>query len=71
VGVQVSGIKDGSVFQELGIQNGEVITQLNGIQIDSPESSAEVMLEFAESSQFSVTVDGPNGPRTLTTSVPR
>ncbi len=65
VGVQVSAIKPGSLFQELGIENGEVITQLNGIQIDSPERSAEVMMELAESDQLTVTVSGPNGERTL------
>ncbi len=65
VGVQVSAIKPGSLFAELGIENGEVITQLNGIQIDSPERSAEVMMELAESDQLSVTVEGANGERTL------
>lgn len=66
VGVQVSGIKPGSLFEEMGIANGEVITQLNGIAIDSPESSAQVMLELTESDSFDVTVEGPNGQRTLT-----
>ncbi|MDJ0850237.1 MAG: type II secretion system protein GspC [Myxococcota bacterium] len=65
VGVQVSAIKPGSLFEELGIENGEVITQLNGIQIDSPERSAEVMMELAESDQLSVTVSGASGERTL------
>lgn len=65
VGVQVSAIKPGSLFQELGIENGEVITQLNGIQIDSPERSAEVMMELSEARELSVTVAGPNGERTL------
>ena len=68
VGVQVSGIKSGSLFEELGISNGEVITHLNGIAIDSPEASAQVMLELTEATTFEVTVDGEEG--TLTKSIP-
>jgi len=70
VGVQVSGIKEGSIFEELGIENGEVITQLNGIQIDSPEASAQVVMEFSGAEQFEVTVDGPGGSRTLSMPAP-
>ena len=65
MGFQVSGIKPGSLFEEMGVSNGEVITSLNGIAIDSPEASAEVMLELTEADTFDVTIDGPNGPRTL------
>jgi general secretion pathway protein C len=65
VGVQVSGIKSGSLFEDLGISNGEVITNLNGIAIDSPEASAQVMLELTEADVFDVTIDGEEGPRTV------
>ena len=66
VGVQVSGIKSGSLFEELGISNGEVITHLNGIAIDSPEASARVMLELTEATTFEVTIDGEEGTQTKT-----
>jgi len=65
VGVQVSGIKSGSLFEEMGVSNGEIITQLNGIAIDSPEASAQVMLELTEATSFDVTIDGDDGPRTI------
>lgn len=71
VGVQVSGIKRGSLFEEIGVSNGEIITQLNGIAIDSPEASAEVMLELTEADTFEVTIEGPNGPRTINVPVNR
>jgi type II secretion system protein C len=66
VGVQVSGIKAGSLFEELGISDGEVITHLNGIAIDSPEASAQVMLELTEATTFEVTIDGEEGTQTRT-----
>jgi general secretion pathway protein C len=65
VGVQVSAIKPGSLFEELGIADGEVITQLNGIEINSPEASAEVMLELSEAKELNVTVLGEDGEKTL------
>ena len=41
VGLQVNGIKPGSLFQEIGLQEGDVITQFNGIAINSPDQSAQ------------------------------
>ena len=41
VGLQVNGIKPGSLFQEIGLQEGDLITQFNGIAIDSPDQSAQ------------------------------
>jgi type II secretion system protein C len=71
VGVQVSGIKPGSLFEEIGIADGEVITELNGIAIDSPEASAQVMLELTESNIFDVRVEGDDGPRNVNVTVER
>lgn len=71
VGVQVSSIKPGSLFEEIGIADGEVITELNGIAIDSPEASAQVMLELTESTVFDLKVQGADGPRDLNVTVER
>jgi general secretion pathway protein C len=70
VGVQVSAIKPGSLFEEMGIQDGDVITELNGIRIDSPEQSAKVLLELTKSEAFTLQVEGPSGPRTLNVDLP-
>ena len=48
VGVQVNAIKPGSLFEAIGIKNGGVIKELNGIKIDSPEQSAKILLEFVD-----------------------
>jgi len=65
VGLQVNAIKPGSVFEEIGMQNGEVITELNGIKIDSPAQSQKILEEFRDHSEFKVLVRGPQGERTL------
>jgi general secretion pathway protein C len=67
VGIQLNNVKEGSLFQEIGIQDGDTITQFNGIQIDSPQGSAEVLRELTQAERFEVTVTGADGKaRTLT-----
>lgn len=67
VGIQLNNVKEGSLFQEIGIQDGDTITQFNGIQIDSPQGSAEVLRELTQAERFEVTVTSADGkPRTLT-----
>lgn len=71
VGVQVNAIKSGSIFEEIGFENGDVIKELNGITIDSPEQSAKLLQEFTEAESFSVIVQGANGEeRTLDVELP-
>ena len=71
VGMQINSIKPGSLFEEIGIQSGDTITELNGISINSPEESARILAEFSEADQFTVVVeDGAGEPRTLNFTMP-
>lgn len=70
VGFQVDSIEPGSVFDEIGLDDGDLITELNGIRITSPEQSARVLSQLSESTSFSVTVEGPDGPETLQVTLP-
>lgn len=66
-GVQLNAVKSGSLFEQIGIQSGDTITQFNGIQIRSPEESQQLMRELSEAKQFNVVVQGADGrQRTLT-----
>ena len=58
VGVQVDAIQAGSAFEAAGIQSGEVITELNGIAINSQEQSQRALAEFADSDILNVKVRG-------------
>ncbi len=67
VGVQLNAIKAGSLFEQIGIQNGDIIKDLNGIEITNQQDSANVLRELTEASEFNVTVQGSDGStRTLT-----
>ena len=57
VGVQVNAIQPGGMFEELGFSEGDVITKLNDIEINSPEESARVLAEFSENTEFTVELD--------------
>jgi general secretion pathway protein C len=66
VGVQLNAIKPGSMFEQIGIKDGDVIRELNGIRIDSPEQSAKILLEFVDAKSFTVVVDDAQGTKTFT-----
>ena len=67
VGIQLNNVKAGSLFEEIGLGDGDTVTQVNGVSIDSPQGSAQVLREFSESTQFDLVVIGADGQeRTLT-----
>ncbi len=71
VGLQVNSIKSGSLFEEIGLNDGDVITEFNGISIDSPDQSVKIFQEFAEADQFDLTILDASGAQTQRTFVPR
>jgi general secretion pathway protein C len=67
IGVQVSAIREGSLFEKIGLSNGDTITELNGIQVTNPQESSSVLREFSEADEYTVIVLGSDGEeRTLT-----
>lgn len=61
VGMQVDSIQPGSIFETAGLESGDVITELNGIPIDSQESSAQALTELAGSDSVQIKVRGADG----------
>jgi general secretion pathway protein C len=67
VGVQLNSVQPGSLFEQIGIQSGDTVTTFNGVRIDRPEQSANLLRELTEAKSFNVTVQGSDGrERTLT-----
>jgi general secretion pathway protein C len=62
-GVQVSQIKPGSMLEQAGLQEGDLITGVNGLAIDSPEQSPNLMNEL--SSGKPIVIDTSRGQITL------
>nr|MDJ0788395.1 type II secretion system protein GspC [Myxococcota bacterium] len=61
VGIQLNSIKEGSLFQQIGIQDGDTVTTVNGVEITGQQESAQVLRELTEASEFNVTVTGADG----------
>ena len=70
VGVQVSAIQAGSLFEEIGVKDGDVITELNGIKINSPEESFKLLQEVTQAGKFTFTVEGEDGSETFSLEMP-
>jgi general secretion pathway protein C len=50
VGLQISAIESGSLFEEIGLVRGDVITELNGVRADSPEI-AKTLQEMSDADE--------------------
>jgi general secretion pathway protein C len=71
IGMQVNAIRPGSIFEDVGIENGDVIIELNGVPIDSPEASATLLTEFSQSDEMIMGILTPDGPETITVTLPQ
>jgi general secretion pathway protein C len=57
-GLQLNAIQAGSVFEEVGIQNGEVITEIGGIRVSDMGASTKIMSALTDPDEVEiVTVD--------------
>lgn len=69
-GVRLSAIERGSVFDEIGIREGDTVTQVNGVVATNQQDSEAVLRELTEASELAVNVVGADGvARTLSRSV--
>ncbi len=53
-GMRVDSIKADSLFQKVGLQNGDVITEVNGIVIDRVEATSAIFDEFATAEEIDI-----------------
>jgi type II secretion system protein C len=60
-GVRVNAIKEGSMYEKMGLNDGDVIKGLNGIEITNPSASSKVLGELQRAEQFKVTGVRENG----------
>jgi len=67
IGLQVNDPKPGSLFEQAGIGNGDVIAEINGVEINSAEQSRNVLSSFdgASEIEFVVIQDGKPVTKTL------
>jgi general secretion pathway protein C len=53
-GMQVNDIKSGSLYEKLGLKDGDVISAVNGIAIDSTAASSKILSQFTRADEFEI-----------------
>lgn len=67
VGVEVSGIKKGGVYDKVGLREGDVVTSVNGVSLGEPTAAGQLVRELATSDDITVAVERGDGTVELLT----
>ena len=71
-GLKISAIQAGSVFENVGIQNGEIITEIDGVAIRDMGDSTKIMSALTDRDEVEVvTVDADGKPHQRILTPPR
>ncbi len=62
LGMQIDAIKSGSFFDNAGLQNGDVITEVNGVVLDRQEATSAVFEELLNSDVIEITAQRGGAP---------
>ncbi len=66
VGIEISQIEADSFYEEVGLAEGDMLTNINGITIDTPAASQKLLEAFTSQTPILAEVTGPSGEiRTL------
>ena len=69
-GYRVSPGKDAALFNDTGLQTGDVITYINGLDLTQPREAVEAMQALRESDNLEIAVLRNDQPMTLSLSLP-
>jgi general secretion pathway protein C len=61
VGIELSKIKPGSLYEKAGLQDGDVLMELNGVTIDNPSASKQLLDAFTNAEDIELKVRDPSG----------
>lgn len=64
-GFVVRMIRPGSLFSMLGIQVGDVLRDVNGVQLDTPEKALQIFQQLREAKQISISLERQGTPQTF------
>jgi general secretion pathway protein C len=61
VGIEISKIEPDSLYEQVGVQEGDVVMELNGVKIDSPAASKSLMDAIKGGQPLEMMVMGSDG----------
>lgn len=68
LGMKVDAIKSDSLFERVGLVNGDIITEVNGIVVDRLEATSAIFDELATADEINVAAQRGNEPVILSAS---
>jgi type II secretion system protein C len=64
-GFQISHVKPGGFFDKLGVMPGDIIKEVNGEPVNSPEKAFAAYQKFKNESNIQILIERQNQPQTL------
>src|SRR5262249_4993842 len=64
LGFKIVYLKEGSLFEKIGIERMDILTRINGYELNSPEKALQLFGKLKTASQF--TIDLKRGDRSVT-----
>ncbi len=61
LGVRILGVKEDSLWNDLGIDNGDLITESGGKLIDSPQASVDLLNELESADSINLRIKTTEG----------
>jgi type II secretion system protein C len=53
-GMQIRDVQEGSLYEKLGLKDGDVISSVNGISIDSAAAGSKILRQFSQADEFEI-----------------
>lgn len=71
IGFKIVYLKEGSLFEKIGIEKQDVLTRINGYELNSPEKALQLFSKLRTASQFTIDIKRSDRSVTLDYSVVR
>ncbi len=68
-GFKLFSIRPGSIYQKIGLQNGDVVQKINGYEMNSPDKALEVYQKLRDSKSIVVQMDRHGSVKTINYSI--
>jgi general secretion pathway protein C len=69
MGFRVFNIRSGSIFERMGLQNGDVISSVNGTELTDPSKALSLLEDMQTASEIRIDLLRKNSPSTFTYTV--
>lgn len=69
IGFKLFSIAPGSLYARMGLQNGDIVTRINGHELTSPEKGLEIYAKLKDAKRVTVELKRRGAPATLTYSL--